>query len=220
VSIVVHKDLSPSFGPPRDQGARPTCLAFATSDCHAALLGPWKELSCEWIYNRAQVRAGRSHADGATLPSMLDALRRDGQPVEAGWPYQPTVRDPWEPPAGSPDLFKRDGSRGAADANAVTSILNTDRPVIMLMTLSRSFFRPDPDGVVRPSVGEQPDPAIRHAVIATAHGLVDSRLAVRIRNSWGAGWGLNGSAWLTNEFLAARLFATAELLGAIDVSFD
>ncbi len=220
VSIVVNRDLAGAFGDARDQGARPTCLAFASSDCHAAMLGPWDPLSCEWIYHRAQARSGRSPADGATLESMLEALRHDGQPIEAEWPYQPTVVEPWTPPAGSPAVFRAAGEATAADVDAVVAMLDSGRPAVMLMTLSRSFYLPDPDGVVRAAAGELPDPAVRHAVVATAHGVVDGREAVRVRNSWGTGWGADGSAWLDRDFLAARLFAAFGLLGVEDVFAD
>jgi hypothetical protein len=220
MSIVVHNDLASCFGPPRDQGARPTCLAFATSDCHAAVRGSQDPLSCEWLYHRAQARCGRSHAEGATLPGILAALRLDGQPVEAGWPYLSVVGERWEPPAGSPQLFKREGAPAGADVGTVRRSLDRGRPIMMLMALSRSFFTPGSDGAVRPTPEEVPDPSIRHAVVASGHGLVDGRPAIRVRNSWGAGWGLDGSAWLTDDFIAPRLFATAELLGEIDVSSD
>jgi hypothetical protein len=220
VVIVVKKDLAPAFGTARDQGARPTCLAFAASDCHAASLAPWEPLSCEWIYYRAQARSGRSPAEGATLGSMLDALRRDGQPIEAAWPYQQTVAEPWAPPTGSPKLFRTVGELTTADVDTVVGLLDSGRPAVVLMTLSRSFYVPDPDGVVRAAADERPDPMVRHAVVATAHGLVDGREAVRIRNSWGPAWGADGSAWLDRDFLAARLFAAFKLVGAEYVPAD
>ncbi|WP_262503854.1 C1 family peptidase [Sphingosinithalassobacter sp. CS137] len=220
MSIVVSRDLASAFGGARDQGARPTCLAFASSDCHAATLGPWEPLSCEWIYHSAQARSGRSHFDGATLGSMLEALRHDGQPVESEWPYQQMVVEPWTPPAGSPTVFRAVGETTTADVDAVVALLESGRPAVMLMTLSRSFYLPDSDGVVRAAADELPDPAVRHAVVATAHGVVDGRSAVRVRNSWGTGWGADGSAWLDRDFLAARLFAAFGLLGVEDVSAD
>ena len=59
-SITVRKDLRGRFGPARDQGLRPTCLAFATSDAHAAVRDTtWCRLSCEYLYYHAK-QAGRS----------------------------------------------------------------------------------------------------------------------------------------------------------------
>jgi hypothetical protein len=87
MTVDVECDLRLRFGPARDQGSRPTCLAFAASDTHAALRDPWTALSCEFAFYHAQRRAGRKPASGASLPYMLAALRDDGQPVETDWPY-------------------------------------------------------------------------------------------------------------------------------------
>ena len=76
-------DLRSLFGDARDQDQRPTCLAFAASDAHAALRSPWRPLSVEFAFYHAQRRAGRTPHVGATLPAMLEALREDGQPIEA-----------------------------------------------------------------------------------------------------------------------------------------
>ena len=82
VKIEVASDLRRRFGPVRDQGQRPTCLAFAASDTHAGLRDGWTALSCEFAFYHAQRRAGRPPTTGALLPRMLDALALDGQPRE------------------------------------------------------------------------------------------------------------------------------------------
>ena len=97
--LEIDVDLRGLFGPVRDQGARPTCLAFAASDSHAGLRAEWDPLSCEFAFYHAQRRAGRTVAQGAELGAMLDALRIEGQPVEAGWPYLDAA--PADPPNSS-----------------------------------------------------------------------------------------------------------------------
>jgi hypothetical protein len=82
--ITISADLRASFGAARNQGARPTCLAFAASDAHAALRDGWVPLSCEYAFFQAQRRAGRMPNTGALLSSVLEALRKDGQPEESG----------------------------------------------------------------------------------------------------------------------------------------
>src|SRR5258708_38222177 len=62
-AIKIAKDLRSMFGPVRDQGQRPTCLAFAASDLHAAVRGAWAPLSCEYIFYHAQ-KARTAEADG------------------------------------------------------------------------------------------------------------------------------------------------------------
>ena len=91
--IDIVTDLRPMLGPVRDQGARPTCLAFAASDAHAALRNGWTPLSCEFAYYHAQRRAKRPHQSGATLSAMLETLQIDGQPAKAGWAYLDKVPD-------------------------------------------------------------------------------------------------------------------------------
>lgn len=219
--IDIVRDLRPLFGPARDQGARPTCLAFAASDTHAGLRDGWAPLSCEFAFYAAQKRAGRPPTSGALLSTMLDALRLDGQPDEKGWPYLaavPADHRLWTPPATVGPLYGRNGQRDGTDLSSILAALDLDTPVLMLTMLSRSFFQPRGDGVVDPANDELPEPAQRHAVVAVGHGTVDGTPAILIRNSWGPGWGLEGHAWLTERFLAPRLFATANLTEEVDVS--
>ncbi len=115
--IEVYRDLRKLFGPARDQGARPTCLPFAASDSHAALRDGWSPLSCEYAFFHAQRRSARTPTSGTTLPSILEVLRHDGQPIEADWPYLaqlPSDLASWCPPSNIGSLFRRAGSIGSS----------------------------------------------------------------------------------------------------------
>lgn len=219
--IDIKTDLRPLLGPVRDQGARPTCLAFAASDTHAGLREGWTPLSCEYAFFRAQQRSGRRHDQGATLSAMLETLRLDGQPAESGWPYLDTVPDNpvhWTPPSDVGPRFGRTGGPAAIDLGPIVEALDSRKPVMLLSTLSQSFFAPANEGLVDPANDEKPDPSLRHAIVAVGHGQAAGQNAILIRNSWGAGWGVDGHAWLTEKFLKPRLFATAILTEDIDVS--
>lgn len=63
-----RRTLGGLFGPARDQGARPTCLAFAASDLHAGVREAWTPLSCEFLFYHAQRRAGRPPTVGEPMP--------------------------------------------------------------------------------------------------------------------------------------------------------
>lgn len=219
--ISVGTDLRPLFGPVRDQGARPTCLAFAASDTHAGVRPAWTALSCEYAFYHAQMLSGRSPTVGATLRAMLDALRNEGQPAEQDWPYLtdiPADLADWFPPSKVGVCFKRNGQISADPLSAIITELDQKTPVLLLATLSQSFFAPSREGIVDPKPDEQPDQALRHAVVAVGHGEVSGVPAILVRNSWGQAWGMNGYAWLTEKFLTPRLFATAILLEDVDVS--
>src|SRR5205814_2047635 len=96
--------------------------------------------------------------------------------------------------------------------------LDQERPVVILSMLSASFYNPSWEGVVDPAPGEQPEPKRRHAVIACGYGTIKSQRALLVRNSWGPGWALNGYGWLTERFLAPRLYDAAVLLENVHVS--
>jgi hypothetical protein len=221
--IIVTVDLRHRFGPARDQGQRPTCLAFATSDAHASLRQEWEPLSCEYLFFKAQGRAGKPPTAGASLVTMLDALRFDGQPAEVDWPYlleSPNELSDWLPPDPVGPLYRRNGKRDEGNLSVLRKYLDAGVPIILMSYLSASFYRPTEEAVVAPAADEVPDHNARHAVIAVGYGSWNGQIAILVRNSWGANWGEKGYAWLTEAFLASRLFCAAILMESVDVSAD
>lgn len=215
----VIQDLRGSFGPVRDQGERPTCLAFATSDAHAALRPPWIPLSCEYAFYHAQRRAGRPPSTGATLAYMLEALHEDGQPHENAWPYLaalPSSLDDYGPPD-VVTVFRRNGERISAAVDEIIALLDGGLPPVLLMMLSDAFFSPDADGIVRAPNTELPDPRRRHAVVAVGHCKSEDERLILVRNSWGLDWGHDGHAWVSEAYLAPRLTRVAILKEDINV---
>jgi hypothetical protein len=217
--VAVECNLGPLFGDVRDQGERPTCLAFAASDVHAALRAGWEPLSCEYAFYQAQRRSNRPPKVGARLPDMLDALRDNGQPQEEGWPYlaaTPPDGAEWNPPQEVGELYRRLGAIKPESVDAILRSLDRGKPIMVLMTLSHSFYSPPESGVIQPQQGEQPVLAIRHAIVAIGHGVVGGERAILIRNSWGKDWGVGGYAWLTETFLTPRLMRLAALTEEIN----
>lgn len=217
ISILV--DLRSLFGSARDQGARPTCLAFAASDAHSARRGDKSPLSSEYAFFHAQRRGSRRPDEGASLDSMLATLRFDGQPHENGWPYivGKVTEAQWQPPAEVGPLYGRGGDYANPSLEGILSTLDRDDVVILLLMLSPSFYRPNAEAIVEEAPGEVPQPQVRHAIIAVGHGNIDGKRALLIRNSWGLKWGHSGYAWLTEAFLKSRLYAAAILLEEINV---
>jgi hypothetical protein len=211
-------DLRSQFGDARDQDLRPTCLAFAASDAHAALRSPWAPLSVEFAFYHAQRRAGRPPHIGATLPAMLDALGEDGQPIEAGWPYLATVPANWKPPPTVGTLHRRDGKRGSKSVAEIIQRLDEGRPALVILTISTAFDDASrSNGIVDQLPADPPDPSRRHAVVAVGHGLLARERIVLVRNSWGDGWGKKGYAWLTEAYLTPRVLRTGILTEDPDV---
>ena len=219
MAVTVLRDLRPLFGPTRDQGVRPTCLAFAASDAHAAARGRLSDpLSAEWAYYHAVRRDGGRPGEGSTLGAMLDGIRLDGQPIETAWPYSPgSDPDPgsWAPPPGVTELYRRDASvRDPCSMNDVVATMDAGMPSLLVMTISDAFYAPGRDGVI--AAEEPTDPGRVHAVLALGHGRIPGGSgAVLVRNSWGPGWGEAGHAWLDEGYLAPRLLRSAVMGGEV-----
>lgn len=212
MTIVVDKDLRPMFGPVRDQDPRPTCMAFAASDIHAAVRPGWTPLSVEWAYYHALKRDGGIPHRGVAFDTMLAVIEEDGQPVETAWPYIAylfTDVHAWIPPVAAP-LYKRSSASFPAKSGDVITELNNDRPVVFTMSLSQAFYSPGLAGVIS---GAEPLDTPVHALVAVGHGHRGTDQFILVRNSWGMGWGIDGYGWVDTAYLAPRLLATAIMTG-------
>jgi len=208
-------DLRAQFGPTRDQKQRPTCMAFAASDSHAAARGNFESLSTEFAHFHA-VRRRRpfNPHSGVSFSLMAQSIHEDGQPPEAIWPYLPALPanlGEWKPPHDCKPIFRRQHQIEQASVERVYQYLRDSRPVVITMTISSSFFRPSHEGIITGSLTEPP--VNSHAVVAVGYGTNQQSLAVLVRNSWGDRWGLQGHAWITEEYLRPRMLkiGTADL---------
>lgn len=212
MSVTVSCDLRASFGGIRNQGSRPTCVAFAVSDAHAAARGSVAPLSVEHLYHHAVRRTAGGHPDhGVSLGRMLEALRYDGQSVESGWPYiaqLPTDLSLWVPPATATPVFKRDSATRGAAINTIIEQLDIGIPVVVTFLVSEAFCRAEGGVIESHSSDADVD---WHAVIAVGHAQARAKRLLLVRNSWGEAWGLGGYAWLHTDYLAPRLGGIATM---------
>ena len=205
-AVIVRKDLRGRFGPSRDQGARPTCLAFAMSDAHAAARGPWEDLSCEYLFCHAKKREKAPPSTGAKTKFIRQAMELDGQPVEADWKYLASIPADltlWVPPTKIGSVYRRNSTVLAGGFDEAWDSVESGTPVVIVMTISDAFYLPDNVGVVNSS--EAIDTTRRHAVVASATGEQAGMKCLLSRNSWGETWGLQGHAWLAEPYMKPRI---------------
>ena len=211
-SIVFRCDLRDRFGAARDQGSRPTCLAFAMSDAHAASRNPWTPLSCEYLFYKTKQREGTPADKGICLCAIREAMEHDGQPIEDAWPYMmllPSDLTTWKPPTGVGEVFSRKSEIVGTTFDEAWAIVMGGIPAVIIMSISDAFYAPTLEGQVDSS--EPIDDQRRHAVVAVAAGDKAGERFLLVRNSWGETWGLSGNAWVTEVYMACRILQISTL---------
>jgi hypothetical protein len=184
----------------RDQGRRPTCIAFALVETNLPFAADVKALSPEYLYQAAACLAPAwVPGSGVTLDLALRAAAL-GQPVESDFPYQ--VAEPIPPvlaPPSSLNLYGGPIDLVPLEIESICQMVRERRPVGLGLKLTRSFYQPV-DGVIT-FARERIEPVVLHAVAAVGLGWDQEEPYFLIRNSWGAGWGVEGSAWLPGTFV-------------------
>lgn len=217
MAVNILMDLRRQLGEARDQGQRPTCLAFAASDSHAFTRSKTEFLSTEYAFYHAVVRRKPMEPNrGVPLNLMIDAIREDGQPLESEWPYLQSLPIPiskWKPPKNSGDIFKHAFLPARPSISEVFSAVERGDVVLVGLQITEQFYFLPGDSIVRPKAA---DPDVGgHAVLAVGTGLIDSTRVMLIRNSWGPDWGIRGHLWVAEDYLATRIICAAFSQGEI-----
>jgi hypothetical protein len=204
MTIIADIDLRPMHGSIRDQGDRPTCMAFALSDLNGHRHQQPAQLSAEYLYREAALlMPGWKPGDGLAVDAALRAVSAPGQALETAVPY--IAIEPSLPLDSNPccaPLFAGSFSRQIPLMGTIESALLGDRSVGLVLRLTMEFFHATAQ---LPQVPYSPLAIFgqSHAVVAVGVGndIATNERHVLIRNSWGLGWGDNGHAWLPESYI-------------------
>lgn len=182
----------------RDQGRRPTCLAFALCEVEHCNAPAESILSAEYLYLSAASKSTRWRPNGGLeLQPALQAARSVA--IEPDCPYQPA--EPTQPlpklPAHIP-LFGTPASEVPMMVGQIVQRLRHGQVAGLGLMLTEAFFRPNGDRITD---GASVQPHSAHAVAAVGLGWEGTTPLFWVRNSWGAAWGRNGSAWLSGDYV-------------------
>lgn len=185
--------------PVRQQGDRPTCVAFAASAAHEWSAGDQVLRSPEdamWAAHQVGEVLG---GEETTVAWALEGLARHEHATDAAWPYgQPLWRH------GRPSAACQAANRRALPRwndlqpvtfDGVASALGAERPIVLTVRVV-----PDVWYVGAALIDAEPGAKTpgNHAVLAV--GALEEPDRLIIKNSWGTAWGDGGYGYLTRRY--------------------
>ncbi len=202
-------DMEPHMAPVFDQGQLGSCTGNAFvgaveymenkkngfTNTDAAFIG----LSRLYVYYNERLLEGTVSQDsGALISDGLRAIQNYGVCKETLWPYnisQFTVKP-------SQDAYTDGETRKSVDAaslaitqDAFLTTLAAGYPIVIGMQVFQSMESPE---VAQTGMVPLPGPSEQdmggHAVLVSGYDM--SKQLLKVRNSWGAGWGDNGYFYL------------------------
>jgi len=176
-----------------------------------------------FIYYQERLDQGDvAHDTGASIRASAKAVAKYGSPPESLWQYDVTRFAETPPPNAYTAALQTKITQYLAlaqDAQQMKSCLANGFPIHIGFSVYSSF---ETQAVAQSGVVPMPNLTSEqllggHAVVVV--GYDDSTGTWLCRNSWGAGWGMNGYftmpyAYLTNSRLAGDFWTLREVTGA------
>lgn len=193
-------DFRPSQTPVRNQGDRPTCVAFATSAAHEWMDPDHMIRSVEDAMWAAHQVGGVPGREEISVNWALVGLQRHAHSAEAAWPYGVPRWPDGRPVAAQQPANRRalPGWRMLSDVGfaSISGTLDDGHAVILTVRVVRSAWR-RADAIVDADPGRK-TPG-NHAVLAV--GVLTDPERIIVKNSWGERWGSDGYGFLTSRYL-------------------
>jgi len=207
-------DYTSEMSPIKDQGSKGSCVGFAVAavlewqqqkeylneDSTHKRSEEYYDLSEQWIYHKTkEIDPWGPDTEGTSIRFAMKTIKNKGVPKEEGWPYSDSK-------LGEPEFWAYSTAKWAQSKRyyriwSVEEIVQTLRevgPCVLGIDIAYEFYFPDSEGVV--SYPVNPDQIYGgHAVCAI--GFDEERELIKIKNSWGTGWGNEGFGYLPYSYL-------------------
>jgi len=189
----------------RDQGSRPTCLAFAASDAHSNFHNLKEHLSVEFLTYYGYKAAGhQNYSSNLSVNAVINVLKNEGQPYETDWPYNPQQTSPIIPPTNLSPIYNVDFIKNLTFSFAdLKKDLDSRRAIVIGVETTESFYKTIAPPHVIDDVGTT---MALHAMVLVGYGnFYSGEVAFLAKNSWGKSWANNGYSWLTESYLQNKM---------------
>jgi hypothetical protein len=203
--------LLPTPTPVSRQGNIHSCTANAAADALEMLMArsglPVVQLSRLFIYYNARNLHGSTGEDGGTYLRMtFEAVKRLGVCPETMWDYvpenvnvRPSLRAYHAASDNKVTAFYRITSLGEDRLGDIEAALRAGHPVAFGTHVTEEFKRYD--GAIDRAFPLPSTLGGRHAMLLCGVRRRGGRREFRVRNSWGATWGMGGYAWMDEGYV-------------------
>lgn len=213
-------DLRPMLAPAIDQGIRPLCIPIVVTAAHeASRTQPPEPLAPDALWSSC-VASGTASREGTTLEAVADALRTDGQPTLANWPFNTAITHEADqiPLAVQASIWHKADLSSVPVANdgiedGIEDHLAIGLAVALIVEVTTEFEQATANGTIEVPPLTAPQGSY-HAVLVIGVRTHEGVRTLLVRNSWGPGWGAGGYGWLPLDYL----IAFGARAGAIDPS--
>jgi C1A family cysteine protease len=204
--------IIPEFTPISNQAGTNSCTCNAAMDALEILIGledarNVKQLSRLFTYWNARELDGSTQIDDGTyIRIVFECIMKFGVCSEDDWPFDPSKvltkpRLMCYRNANDNQLsgFFRITSLDQDRANDIEAAIRFNHPVVLGIPVGSDFMNCHGRDIVH----EAPSKSMgNHAIIVTGvRNSGNSSMNFYIRNSWGSGWGVNGHAWLSYDYI-------------------
>lgn len=198
--------------PVRDQGYRPTCLAFAASEVHSVTNSLTDWLSPEYLYQKAGLRIpGWSIGKGLYFKDTYVSLLADGQPLDSSCPYQSVVCPQVIAVATQTPVFKSNAGSIGIDPKTIYQKAFGGSAIVLGLQITDQFHAKIAAPYIIDTKGLPPKGG--HAMVLSGLALDEKgTMYFRVKNSWGTAWGDAGHVWLTYGYLKQYLYETLTII--------
>lgn len=189
----------------RQQGDRPTCVAFAVSAGHE-WMGPSEDLRSpeDALWAAHRLMPSQTRGEETSVRYALQGLREHAHATEAAWPYgSPTWAD------GRPEAALARTNRAElpewsrlwnVTIPTIRSELRNERAVVLTVAVVREAWLKGAGVVDAPAGRKTPG---NHAVLVVGASESSEPQMLKIKNSWGNRWGREGYGLISERYVDA-----------------